>query len=207
MVSPLRIGAIALGIAAVCCYGVWAGVVVRTGSDGSVTVVTDDIRVETDRGGSTVTTNSSSQSFSSQQHSSSSTHSSGASSSSHSSSSTFSSSFSNSIPSAHLSTRDYLLLVSGQGDGNVTVNGRTVGDLSDRSSFRLNSYLQPGNNTISMSGHGSTDFQLAFVEAEPGDRPYFSRAGEVVGARQVMMQQHQSRSGGDWRSAMVVTVR
>ena len=204
MVNPLKIGAIVLGITAVGCYGVWAGVFVRTGADGSVTVITDDVRVDTNRGGSTVNTENSFQSFSSQSFSS---HQSfGPSTRSFSSSSAVNSSSSGTISIGQLSSRDYILLVSGDGEGTVTINGRAIGRLTDIDGLRLNGYLQPGNNTISMSGYGRTNVQVAVVEAEPGRSPSFSRSGTVTGASQVMMQQRQSRSGGNWHSAMVVNV-
>ncbi|MGK7910746.1 MAG: hypothetical protein AB4050_04575 [Synechococcus sp.] len=211
MVNLLKIGAIALGIAAIGGYGVWAGVIVRTGADGSVTVVTDDVRVDTNREGAVVSTNNSSQSFSSQSFSS---HQSFGTSYSNSpqfsrnvsSSSTVSTSSSGSIPIGHLSTRDYVLLVSGDGEGTVTMNGRTIGRLSELNGLRLNGYLQPGNNTIAMAGHGWTDIQVAVVEAAQGHSPYFNRSGTVTGARQVLSRQRQSRSGGSWNSIMVVNV-
>lgn len=216
MVNPLKIGAIAVGITALgCCtvwagVSVWAGVFVRTGADGSVTVVTDDVRVDTNRGGATVSTDNSSQSFSSQSFSShqTSNHSyfNSPSTHSYSSSSTVSSSSSGTIPIGHLSSRDYLLLVSGDGEGTVTMNGREIGRLRDLNGLRLNGYLQPGNNTIALSGHGWTDISIAVVEADSGHSPYFNRSGNVTGARQIMLRQRQSRTGGSWNSAMVVTV-
>ena len=84
--------------------------------------------------------------------------------------------------------------------------GQTVANLNDISTIRLNTYLSRGDNTISISGNGATNLRLALVETEVGGNPYFNNAGRVVGAIQVMIQQQQSSSGGDWTSAMTISV-
>lgn len=208
MFGPLRIGAIALGAAVLGCCGVWAGVIVRTGADGSVTVVTDSLSVQNRPSNNRVLvdTHTGDAGVSGENGDRSYTQSFSSFSSSSSSSRSSSISSSSSIPYAHLSRADYLLLVSGSGNGNVKINGQSVANLNRIVSFRLNSYLRRGNNSISMSGQGSAQLQIALVEAEKGSRPYFSGNGRVVGARQVLMQQQQSRSGGSWTSGMAISI-
>ena len=210
MLSPMKLGAIAFGVVAICSYGVWAGVIVRTGADGSVTVATERVRANTDEGGFIVTTDGgntySSQTFSSHQNSSTNSSSSSYSSSFSSSSSTTTQS-SSTIPYSRLSNSDYLLLVSGSGYGSVEIEGQTVANLNDISTLRLNAYLRRGSNRITISGNGSTDLLLALVETERGGSPYFNSAGQVLGARQVMVQHKQSSSGGDWTSTLAISVQ
>ena len=210
MLSSMKVGTIVIGIAAICSCAVWAGVLVRTGEDGSVTVVTDRVRVTTNEGGSNVTINDGN-TYSSQTFSSSHSSSTNSNSSSYSNSSTFSSNSSitqssSTIPYSRLSTSDYLLLVSGSGDGDVTIEGKTVANLNDISTLRLNTYLRRGDNAISISGNGATNLRLALVETELGKNPYFNNNGQVVGAKQIMIQHQQSSSGGDWTSAIEILV-
>lgn len=197
-VNILQSSAIALALAAVCGGSVLAGVFVRTGPDGSVTVVTDRIQVENRGGRSQVSVDNRLYPFNNRRYSvipynrlTPSNFISQSSSSSISHASAF-------IPARSLQRLDYVLMVNGSGD--VKIDGRHLATLRGQTRyFHLDPYLTAGAHSIRISGTGWTSLQAAVVGVRPGNDPRWDYSGNIVGANRVIVQQTQSNSGyGAW---------
>ena len=210
LLATLLCGGALVGIAG-------AGVFVRTGPGGSVTVVTDGVAVQSGGGRSQVSVGDRSDASGERFHSHNSTfhHSTSSSSSdSHfSSQSNFVSQSSSrsvtrssvDIAGSDLGRADYWLLVEG-GRGSIYIDDRRIATLDGGSTaIRLDPYLSAGDTIVVMEGSGSASVRTAVVEVAPGRRPSWGRNGFVVGADRTLVQQNQSHSsGGSWLSEIDV---
>ncbi|WP_156820211.1 hypothetical protein [Synechococcus sp. PCC 7336] len=197
----LRTGTLGAALAAVCGGAVLAGVIIQTGPDGSVSVVTDSVRVFSGGGDSQVLLDG--QSFPSGFTSQSSTSSQSSFSSSQSSQSTSRTAIA--IERSSLSRDDYVLLLEGA-SGTVTANGQAIATLDgDSAQILLDPYLSRTSNTISISGSGPANVRTALVRADAGSRPNLDRFGRVSGGESLYSGQQQSNSGfGSWRVDMEI---
>lgn len=106
-----------------------------------------------------------------------------------------------------LSASQYLVMLQGlTGQGSIQINNQTVVRFTrPEARVLLNSYLRSGLNSVIISGTGNSNLTTALVQAKPGNSPYFRRDGQLEGASRVLIRQNQSQSGsGSWRSVIEV---
>jgi hypothetical protein len=163
-------------------------VTVNTGADGSVSVNTGRVQVQTGGGRPRVRIDGEEQNTQS-----------------NSSISTSRSRIS--LTRRELATGNYLVMLQGLvGQGSIQVNNQTVVSFTrPEARVLLNSYLRSGLNSVIIRGMGSSNLTTALVQARPGNNPYFRQDGQLEGASRVLIRQNQSQSGsGSWRSVIEV---
>lgn len=112
-----------------------------------------------------------------------------------------------SLTRRELAAGNYLVMLQGLvGQGSIQVNNQTVVRFTrPEARVLLNSYLRSGLNSVIIKGMGSSNLTTALVQAKPENSPYFRQDGQLEGASRVLVRQNQSQSGsGSWRSVIEV---